>query len=43
MDLNDYLSELQNSYNIYNLNINNQHNIKNQILMSGLKQMIGEE
>ena len=43
MDLNDYLSELQKSYNIYNLNINNQQNIKNQILMSGLKQMIGEE
>lgn len=43
MDLNDYLSELQKSYNIYNLNINNQQNMKNQILMSGLKQMIGEE
>ena len=43
MDLNDYLSELQKSYNIYNLNINNQQNMENQILMSDLKQLISEE
>ena len=43
MGLNDYLSELHKSYNIYNLNINNQQNMENQILMSDLKQLISEE